>query len=79
MHEYGITESVAAAQVAGKLPGATVTHVHLGIGPVSGVSADSVRFYSGRSMVSAGSAARSRAAATTAWPKLIPPSLAGTR
>jgi hydrogenase nickel incorporation protein HypA/HybF len=46
MHEYGITESVVA-QVAGKLPGATVTRVHLEIGSLSGVSADSVRFYFG--------------------------------
>ena len=46
MHEYGITKSVVA-QVAKKLPGATVTHVHLEIGSLSGVSADSVRFYFG--------------------------------
>jgi hydrogenase nickel incorporation protein HypA/HybF len=46
MHEYGVTESVVAA-VAGRLPGATVTHVHLEIGSLSGVDADSVRFYFG--------------------------------
>ncbi|HEY6279659.1 MAG TPA: hydrogenase maturation nickel metallochaperone HypA [Streptosporangiaceae bacterium] len=46
MHEYGITEEVVAA-VAGRLPDATVTRVHLEIGSLSGVSADSVRFYFG--------------------------------
>ena len=46
MHEYGITETVVAT-VVGKLPDATVTCVHLEIGSLSGVSADSVRFYFG--------------------------------
>lgn len=46
MHEYGITESVVAA-VTEKLPDATVTCVHLEIGSLSGVSADSVRLYFG--------------------------------
>jgi hydrogenase nickel incorporation protein HypA/HybF len=46
VHEYGITESVVAA-VTKKLPDATVTCVHLEIGALSGVSADSVRLYFG--------------------------------
>jgi len=46
MHEYGITESVVA-QVTERLPGATVTCAQLEIGALSGVSADSVRFYFG--------------------------------
>jgi hydrogenase nickel incorporation protein HypA/HybF len=46
VHEYGITESVVAA-VTEKLPDATVTCVHLEIGSLSGVSADSVRLYFG--------------------------------
>ena len=44
MHEYGVTETVVAA-VVGQLPDATVTCVHLEIGSLSGVAADSVRFY----------------------------------
>jgi hydrogenase nickel incorporation protein HypA/HybF len=44
VHEYGITETVVAA-VVGQLPDATVTCVHLEIGSLSGVAADSVRFY----------------------------------
>jgi hydrogenase nickel incorporation protein HypA/HybF len=46
MHEFGVTESVVTA-VTERLPGATVTRVHLEIGSLSGVSADSVRFYFG--------------------------------
>ena len=46
MHEYGVTESVVAA-VTERLPDAMVTCVHLEIGALSGVSADSVRFYFG--------------------------------
>jgi hydrogenase nickel incorporation protein HypA/HybF len=44
VHEYGITETVVAA-VVGQLPDAAVTCVHLEIGSLSGVAADSVRFY----------------------------------
>jgi hydrogenase nickel incorporation protein HypA/HybF len=46
VHEFGITESVVAA-VRDKLPDATITCVHLEIGALSGVAADSVRFYFG--------------------------------
>ncbi len=46
MHEYGITESVVTA-VTERLPDATISCVHLEIGSLSGVSADSVRFYFG--------------------------------
>jgi hydrogenase nickel incorporation protein HypA/HybF len=46
VHEHGITESVVAA-VTQKLPDDTVTCVHLEIGSLSGVSADSVRLYFG--------------------------------
>jgi hydrogenase nickel incorporation protein HypA/HybF len=46
VHEYGITESVVTA-VAERLPDATISCVHLEIGSLSGVSADSVRFYFG--------------------------------
>jgi hydrogenase nickel incorporation protein HypA/HybF len=46
VHEFGVTESVVAA-VTERLPGATVTHVHLEIGSLAGVSADSVRLYFG--------------------------------
>ena len=44
MHEYGVTETVVAAVVR-QLPDATITCVHLEIGSLSGVAADSVRFY----------------------------------
>ena len=44
MHEYGITETVVAAIVT-QVPDATVTCVHLEIGSLSGVAADSVRLY----------------------------------
>ncbi len=44
MHEYGITETVVAAVVT-QVPDATVTCVHLEIGSLSGVAADSVRLY----------------------------------
>ncbi len=46
MHEFGITESVVAA-VTERLPDAKVTCVHLEIGALSGVAADSVRLYFG--------------------------------
>ena len=46
MHEYGVTESVVAA-VAGRMPGVPVACVRLEIGSLSGVDADSVRFYFG--------------------------------
>lgn len=46
MHEFGITESVVAA-VRERLPDATIACVHLEIGALSGVTADSVRFYFG--------------------------------
>ncbi len=46
MHEYGITESVVTA-VTERMPDATISCVHLEIGSLSGVSADSVRFYFG--------------------------------
>jgi len=46
MHEYGITESVVTA-VRERLPDAAISCVHLEIGSLSGVSADSVRFYFG--------------------------------
>jgi len=43
VHELAITESVVQA-VSERLPGATIRCVHLEIGPLSGVVADSVRF-----------------------------------
>ena len=43
MHELAITESVIDA-VTQRLPGAKVTCVHLEIGALSGVMADSIRF-----------------------------------
>ena len=43
MHELAITESVVEA-VTGRLPDAKITCVHLEIGALSGVVADSVRF-----------------------------------
>jgi hydrogenase nickel incorporation protein HypA/HybF len=43
VHELAIAESVVDA-VARKLPGARVTQVHLEIGALSGVVADSIRF-----------------------------------
>ena len=43
MHELAIVESVVDA-VTRRLPGATVTRVHLEIGALSGVVADSIRF-----------------------------------
>jgi hydrogenase nickel incorporation protein HypA/HybF len=43
MHELAIAESVVDT-VTRRLPGATVTRVHLEIGALSGVVADSVRF-----------------------------------
>jgi hydrogenase nickel incorporation protein HypA/HybF len=43
VHELAIAESVVAA-VTSKLPDATVTCVHLAIGPLSGVVPDSIRF-----------------------------------
>jgi hydrogenase nickel incorporation protein HypA/HybF len=46
VHEFGITESVVAA-VTQRLPDARVTCVHLEIGTLSGVAADSVRLYFG--------------------------------
>ena len=46
MHEYGITEGVVTA-VTERMPDATIARVHLEIGSLSGVSADSVRFYFG--------------------------------
>ena len=46
MHEYGITESVVTA-VTERMPGVPIACVRLEIGSLSGVSADSVRFYFG--------------------------------
>jgi hydrogenase nickel incorporation protein HypA/HybF len=43
VHELAIAESVVET-VAERLPGATVTCVHLEIGALSGVVADSIRF-----------------------------------
>jgi hydrogenase nickel incorporation protein HypA/HybF len=43
VHELALTESVVAS-VAQRLPGATIRCVHLDIGALSGVAADSVRF-----------------------------------
>lgn len=43
MHELAIAESVVDA-VTRKLPGARITRVHLEIGALSGVVADSIRF-----------------------------------
>jgi hydrogenase nickel incorporation protein HypA/HybF len=43
MHELAITEGLVDA-VTGRLPGCRVTRVHLEIGALSGVVADSVRF-----------------------------------
>jgi hydrogenase nickel incorporation protein HypA/HybF len=43
VHELAITESVVEA-VSGRLPDARITCVHLEIGALSGVVADSVRF-----------------------------------
>jgi hydrogenase nickel incorporation protein HypA/HybF len=43
MHELAIAESVVDA-VTLKLPGARITRVHLEIGALSGVVADSIRF-----------------------------------
>ena len=43
MHELAIAESVVET-VTQRLPGATVTCVHLEIGALSGVVADSIRF-----------------------------------
>ena len=43
MHELAIAESVVGA-VTRKLPGARITQVHLEIGALSGVVADSIRF-----------------------------------
>ncbi len=43
MHELAIAESVVDA-VTQRLPGATVTRVHLEIGALSGVVPDSIRF-----------------------------------
>ena len=43
MHELAIAESVVDT-VTQRLPGATVTCVHLEIGALSGVVADSIRF-----------------------------------
>ena len=43
MHELAITESVVQT-VTERLPGSAITCVHLEIGPMSGVVADSVRF-----------------------------------
>jgi hydrogenase nickel incorporation protein HypA/HybF len=43
MHELAIAESVVDT-VTERLPGAKVTRVHLEIGPLSGVVADSIRF-----------------------------------
>jgi hydrogenase nickel incorporation protein HypA/HybF len=43
VHELAITESVVDA-VTGRLPDAKITCVHLEIGALSGVVADSVRF-----------------------------------
>jgi len=43
VHELAIVESVVDA-VTRRLPGATVTRVHLEIGALSGVVADSIRF-----------------------------------
>jgi len=46
VHEYGITESVVT-KVMERMPDATISCVRLEIGSLSGVSADSVRFYFG--------------------------------
>ena len=43
MHELAIAESVVDT-VAQRLPGARITQVHLEIGALSGVVADSIRF-----------------------------------
>jgi hydrogenase nickel incorporation protein HypA/HybF len=46
VHEYGITETVVTA-VTERMPGVPIACVRLEIGSLSGVSADSVRFYFG--------------------------------